>query len=58
VRALLILLCLGLMAIVPVYFLTSKPSQARVSQRIVAEDTLLQDQEIEAQLRSMRAERP
>gem|GEM_PF-4217750 len=57
-RALLIFFCLGLMALVPAYFLTAMPSQETAEARIVADDTLLQDQKIESQLKAIRSQRP
>lgn len=46
------------MALVPAYFLTAMPSQETAEARIVADDTLLQDQKIESQLKAIRSQRP
>ena len=46
------------MALVPAYFLKAMPSQETSERRIIADDTLLQDQKIESQLKAIRSQRP
>ena len=46
------------MALVPAYFLKAMPSKETGERRIIADDTLLQDQKIESQLKAIRSQRP